>query len=53
MLVLSITQLNRARLVHASQSQRDSAHVTALTAAPVDLKMNANHFSVSVSALNP
>ncbi len=31
---------------------RDRAHVTA---APVDLKMNTNHFSfsVSVSALNP
>ncbi len=26
---------------------------TALTAAPVNLKMNANHFSFSVSALNP
>ncbi len=25
---------------------------TALTTAPVDLKMNSNHFSVSVNALN-
>ncbi len=32
-----------------SQSLLDRAQVTALTAAPVDLKMNENHFSFSVS----
>ncbi len=35
---------------HASQSFHDRAHVTP---APVELKMNANNLSFSVSALNP
>ncbi len=38
-------------LVSMSQSSSDRIHVTALTAALVNLKMKANNFSFSVSAL--
>ncbi len=47
--------LASAESVFGAQILRDRAHVMALKAAPVDLKMNVNHFSFSVSVgeLNP